>query len=176
MHLSGLPSYSEAPKQPPVEAETGSSPSVSLRRPFEEFPFRGFLLALFALGKWYIGLVSGSHSSCVWVLHVNYSEFDFSGDSAVTRAQCFAGQWIRVLHQCVALLHKFCTFSTVKWTRILRFSVSVLTQNGEGCPADASALSLGMRARIWNFGNYFFEVHVAGSGDDGGSVRRHWPM
>ena len=60
--------------------------------------------------------------------------------------------------------------------KILRFPVSVLTQNGEVCSADASALSPGMRVRTWKFGNYFCEVHVAGSGDDGGSVRRHWPV
>ena len=144
-HLSGLRSCSEAPKQPPVEPQTGSSPYVSLRRPFEEFRFLGFLLALFALGKWciiYLGLVSGSHSSCVWVLRVEYSELDFSGDSAVTRVQCLAEQWIHVLRQYVALFDEFC----MKWTRILRFSVSVLTQNGEVCSADASVLSLGMRA------------------------------
>ena len=44
------------------------------------------------------------------------------------------------------------TFSSAKWTRILRCSVSALTQNGEVCSADTSALSLGMRCshlEIW---------------------------
>ena len=81
-----------------------------------------------------------------------------------------------ILHQYLALLDELCAFSTVKWTRILRCSVSALTQDGEVCSADASALSLGMRARTWKTANYFYEVHVTGSGDDGGSVRRHWSM
>ena len=54
--------------------------------------------------------------------------------------------------------------------------VSVLTRNGEVCLADASALSPGMRARTWKTGHYFYELHVAETRDDGGSVRRHWPM
>ena len=61
----------------------------------------------------------------------------------------------------------------VKWTRILRFSVSVLTQNGEVCSADASALTPDMRARTWKSGNYFYEFLVAGSGGDGADFLRH---
>ena len=52
----------------------------------------------------------------------------------------------------------------------------MLLQNGEVCSADASALSPGMGARTWKSGSYFYEDHVALSGDDGGPVRRHWPM
>ena len=52
MRLSGLPSYSEAPKQSHVEAETGS---IVIRQSTEAFRrisfFLGPLLALFALGN-----------------------------------------------------------------------------------------------------------------------------
>ena len=67
-------------------------------------------------------------------------------------------------------------FSTLLWTRILRCSVSVLTQNGEVCSVDASAFSLGRDARTWNLDFTSFECHVADRVDDGGSVRWHWPM
>ena len=51
-----------------------------------------------------------------------------------------------------------------------------VTQNGEVCSADASAFSPGRDVRTWKSGNYFFEFHVADRFDDGGSVRRQWPM
>ena len=120
---------------------------------------------------------------CIWQLRFLFlgvacgvRKIGFFGRFAVFRAQCSAPQWIHVLHQYLALLDEFCTFFAVKWTRSLRCSVSILTQNGEVCFADASALSAGMRARTWKSGHDFYEAHVAGSGDDGGSVRRHWPM
>ena len=39
--------------------------------------------------------------------------------------------------------------------------------------ADVSALSPDMRARTWKSGNYFFEVLVAGSFDDGADFLEH---
>ena len=50
VRLSGLPSHSEVPKQPPVRLGRCTSSYVSLRMPFEGFPFLGLMLALFALG------------------------------------------------------------------------------------------------------------------------------
>ena len=78
---------------------------------------------------------------------------------------CIISSWPR------RFLDEVCSFSTVRWTRILRFSVSVLTQDGEACSADASALSPGMRARAWKTGNYFYDVHVAGTRDEGEHFR-----
>ena len=106
---------------------------------------------------------------------------DSSADS-----ECLDRLWIHVLHQLQGGFEKNSlifysgpevedecfAFSTVKWTRILRFSVSVLTQNGEVCSADASALSPDIRGRTWKSGNYFFEV-VPGSGDDGADFLWH---
>ena len=89
------------------------------------------------------------------MLLVPTSEFDSSGDSAVARTQCLVRQWIHV-HASVRGAFGRVFFSSVKWTRILRFS--------EVCSADASALSLGMRCSHLEI----CEVHVAGSGDDGG--------
>ena len=84
MRLSGLPSYSEAPKQPHVEAETGS---ISLRRPLKNF------LSLVSCSRcvrtWKYGalflhgLVPGSSVSVVWVLLVEYRELDPMGYAVV---------------------------------------------------------------------------------------------
>ena len=67
------------------------------------------------------------------------------------------------------LLDELHFFSMWMWARILRFSVSVLTHNGEVCSVDASDLNPGRRARTWNSGNYFYDAHVVGSmcDDDG---------
>ena len=139
-------------EQPPVEAEPGPS-HVSLRRLSEEFPFLGFLAR--AVRNWKYGalfpygLIFGSHVSCVWVSHVEYT-IGFFGRCCDSLGAMAGSTVDTCSHQYLALSDEFCTLSKVKWTRILRFSVSVLTQNGEVCSADASALSPGMRARTWN--------------------------
>ena len=147
-------------------AEPGSIAIRQSTVAFKRISFPGSLAR--AVRTWNVGalfpcgLVFGSHASCVWVLHVQCSELDSSGNSAVTRAQCLTRQWRHVLHQCLALVDELHTFSTAKWTRILRCSVfslgivldSVLTQNGEVCSADASVYSPGMRCshlEIWKF-------------------------
>ena len=110
-----------------------------MRRLSEEFPFLGFLLALFAFGNLLHYFLIPSYLAVTrenWIVREILRLF-------VRNA--WNRQWIHALHQYLALLDEFCTFSTVEWTRILRCSVSVLTQNGEGCSADASAFSPGMR-------------------------------
>ena len=152
----------------------GPRAHVSLRRLQEEFPFLRFLLTLIALGNLVHYFLIPSHLAvtrhvtvcCMW-----NTEIRILREILRLFGAMFGSTVVHVLHQCLALLDELRTFSTTKWTRILRCSVSVLTQNGEVCSADASALSPGMRARTWKSGNYFYEVHVAGSGDDGGSVR-----
>ena len=100
-------------------------------------------------------LVSGSHASCVWVLLFGVQRIGFFGrfcfySCAMLRSTvgtCSAsalGAFGRNLH----------IFSSAKQTRILRCFVSVLTQNGEVCSVDASALSPDMRARIWKSGKF----------------------
>ena len=105
--------------------------------------------------------------SCVWVFHVEYRS-GFFRRYCDSLGACLSRQRIHVLHQYLALFGRIAhIIYGVKWTRILRFSVSVLTQNGEVCSADASALCPGMRARTWKRGNYFYEIHVAETRDDG---------
>ena len=126
--------------------------------------------ALFARGEqgalFPHGLVSDNHVSDVCVLHVDFGNLDSSGDSALTRGQCVARQWIHVLHQCL-VLDELRTFSTSKWTRILR-CLSVLSQ--------CFSFQSWSRCAHLEFWNYLYEFHVADRSDDGGLVRWHWPM
>ena len=79
-------------EKPPVEAEPGPS-HVSPRRVFRRIFFPRFLDR--AVRNWKYGalfphgLVSGSHVSSVWVLHVEY-RIGFFGDAAILWAQCLA--------------------------------------------------------------------------------------
>ena len=78
------------------------------------------------------GLVSDSYLSYVWVLPCGVRCIGFPG------AQHLVRQWIHVMLQYIWLWDEFSTFSTSTWTRNLRCSFSVLTQNGEVCSVDAS--------------------------------------
>ena len=123
---------------------------VSERQLSEEFPFPWFLaravrtrnvVHYFLLAS-YLAVPCLVFVCCLW-----------STENWTLWAQCLARLWIHVLHQYFALLDDLHTFSTVKWTRIQRCSVSVLTWNGEVCAADASALSPGMGVRTWKTGH-----------------------
>ena len=160
-------------EQPPVVAEPGSIVMRQSTVAFRGISFPRFLArALRTLEMWCII----SLWPCFWQLRVRclgvacgLRKIGFFARSALTREQCLAQQWIHVLHQCLVLDARR-TFSPSKKTRILRCSVSVLTQIGEVCSADASAFS-----RTWKSGHYLCEFHVADRSDDGGSVHRHWP-
>ena len=73
------------------------------------------------------------------------------------------------------------------WTNYAHF----LRRNGLDSCGDQSLFSRRMEKRaqpmlqlsvpvamlaLWNSGNLLHEFHVTDRGDDGGSVRRHWPM
>ena len=71
------------------------------------------------------GLVSGSHTCCVWVLPVEYRNLN-SPAILWFFAQCLDRQWIHVLHQYLALFD-----AAVKWTRILRWCFFVTMKGRE---------------------------------------------
>ena len=81
-------------------------------------------------------LVSGSLSSvsgcCMWG-----GSLDSSGDDFVYGRSAWLDSGYGVCGS-TWLLDEFHTVSTSPWTRILKCSLSVLTQNGEVCSADAS--------------------------------------
>ena len=61
------------------------------------------------------GFVSGSHTSCVWVLPVEYRKLNSPAILSLF-AQCLARQWTHVLHQCKTLPDENYIFSTLTWT------------------------------------------------------------
>ena len=161
VRLSGLPSYSEARKQPHVEAETGSIIIRQSTEAFEEFPFLILLLALFALGNMvhyffmalYLAVVCPVFGCCLWST-VNWILWVMRWCS---RVHCLARFWQHVPSECclrntvldlsedslviaamLGFMNDFRTFCTWLWTRILKFSLSILVQNGEVCSADVS--------------------------------------
>ena len=133
------------------------------------------------------GIVLCSPVSCVWVLLLEYRKLDFlgetlwgamlgltvvalsecclrntvldsSGDSLVTSAML--GSTADACSASVFGFDEFRTFSMSKWTRILKCSLSVLTQNGEMCSADGtlnvditstSVAWLAAVMMVWNF-------------------------
>ena len=118
VRVSGLPSYSEATKQPQCQAEPGCQSTKA----FERIPVLG-KHALFALkfgALFLFDLVSGSLFLGIWVLLVEYGTLDSSGDDFVRG--CMLGSTVDVV---------YCIFSTLPWTRIMKRLVFVLTQNGE---------------------------------------------
>ena len=90
-------------------AELGSSSCVSLRWLSEKIPIQVFVRVV---RTWKYGtlflyvLVSGSHVFGVWVLHLEYSEFDSTGDVAFARDAmlgstvdtCSASVWLSDSH------------------------------------------------------------------------------
>ena len=112
------------------------------------------------------GLVFGSHTSLCLGVAFGVQNWILREILRVFRAQRLARQWVHVLHQCLALLDEFRIFprevdsnskvfslrSRAEWRRVLSRCFSIQSWYG---------------ARTWKPRNYFNEVHVAGSGDDG---------
>ena len=115
------------------------------------------------------GLVPGSLVSGVWVLLVEYRYWIFREMLPFFGAQCLARQWLHVLHQYGTLLDELHTFSTLLWTRILRFG-SLFLRRTEKC---AQSMPQVLEFRISSQ-----ELHGAGrahvlKGRGWGSVHRH---
>ena len=83
------------------------------------------------------------------VLLVEYRELYSSGDSVVLGSNAWLDSG-----------YMFCISA---WRFWMRCSVSVLTQNGEVCSADASVYSSGVRCSHLEIWKILYEVHVAGS-------------
>ena len=112
----------------------GPSSHVSLRMPLEEFPFHGLLLALFALGNvvHYL-LVALYLSECCLRNTVIGSIGRLSG---YCRNACLDSGY--TFCASALLLNVISHFFYVEVDSNLKCSLSVLTQNGEVCSADAS--------------------------------------
>ena len=79
VRLPGLPSYSEATKQPPCKAETGCQPTKTFGR--ISCPWCARAVCTWKFGASFLyDLVSGSLFLGIWVLHVDYGTLDSSGD------------------------------------------------------------------------------------------------
>ena len=125
----------------------GPSSCVSPRMLLENF--LSFALALFALEIWCfisIILVSGSQCSSVWVLLMSAKIGIF--DKCLFFVGAILGSTVDTCSASVLLvaLDVFHTFSTLRRTRILKCFFSLLLQNGEACPVDASGCSLALRS------------------------------
>ena len=161
-------------EQPLGSFQLSSSPScVSLRWLLKDVPvflalgrISAFLAraALFTLGNMahyfllalYLAVTRPVTGCCLWD-----TELDYSGDSAVIRAQCLAWQWTHVLHQHDGM-H---TFSTAKWTRIL---TCFLRSHAEWRSVFSWCL------KFLEIGNSMHELHVGGSlHDEGKGVGAH---
>ena len=74
----GLPSYSEATKQPPCEAETGCQSTEAFGR--SSCPWCARAVCTWTFGALFLcDLVSGSLFLGIWVLLVEYGTLDSSG-------------------------------------------------------------------------------------------------
>ena len=146
----------------------GPSSCVSLRWLSEEFPH----VFVPAVRTW--KYVFFHLWPCIWQSRVRCLgvvcgvRIGSSGDSALTRGATLGSTVETRSAQYGTRWDESHIFSTLPWTQILKCLVSVLTQNGKVCSADASVFSPARDARhleIWKF--FFIEFRVAGSCADG---------
>ena len=165
MRLSGLPSFSEATKQPPCLAETGCQSAEAFGR--ISCPWCARAVCTGKLGALFLyDFVSGSLFLGIWVLHVEYGSLGSSGDDFVWGCDAFFDSGYGV---CVStwLLDEFHTKSTFTWTRILRyFSLFSYRMENRAQPMLQLAVPW-CAARTWNSGNSSHGILVADMCDDG---------
>ena len=155
MRLSGLPSYSEATKQPPCEAETECQSTEAFRR--ISCPWCERAVCTWKFGALFLcDPVPGSLFLGIWVLLVEYGTLDSSGDDFVW--ECNTG---------FGLLDKLHTISTFTWTRILNY-FSLFSRRMENCAQPMLQLAVPWCAACtWNSGNSSHGILAADMCDDG---------
>ena len=118
-----------------------------------------FWLALFTLGIW-----------CI-----------FSVDFVSGSQQCLVRQWIHVSRQYFGGYGRISHIFYVAADSNPEVLLSLLLQNGEACPVDASGCSFALRSSHLENWKYFYEFHVAETRDDGQHFLGHlcqtpgWP-
>ena len=137
--LPGLPSYPVVQKLSTVWTQHGVVYTWTL---LEEFPARA--VRTWSLGYSVLVLVSGCHCRCVWILSVAYDwtfQEMLGRNALLDSGYMFCVSLQRLCDECGGLVS--CSV------------VSVLTQNGEVCSADASVSGLFRAAHTWKSGHYF---------------------
>ena len=88
------------------------------------------------------------------------------------RVQCLVGQWIHFLHQYGTLLDEFCThfYGEMDSNPV---ASSPFSRRMEKCAQQMPQYPVLLAMRTWKSGQYFFELHVAGSFDDGADFFVH---
>ena len=120
---------------------------------------------LFAPGIWFIisvDLVPGSHCSLRLGVAVEYGKWDFTGDVHFRGCNAWFDSGYMLCNSTL-IAHTFYVAADSNPEVLL----SLLLQNGEACPVDAFGCSFAPRSSHLENWEYFYELHVAETRDDG---------
>ena len=166
--LSGSPSY---PNDHGSLGEAGTGPSsyVSLRMLFEEFPFlcarvvrTRNLVHYFRCPCFWQSLFSG-----VWVLLRCSEKWIFREMSISVGGNAWSNSGYMLCVSTGVALDVFHTFSTLRQTRILKCCSPFCCRTEKRAQSMLLVAVLLCAVRTWKTGQYFYELHVADTSDDG---------